>query len=297
MLQHLPINIDDQLEEHLTYRPIGFSIIPYTIEYIYDRYDFMPLHWHNELQINWVYEGELDFLIDGKTVKIDRNHILFINRRKFHSSKAVSKDSKTLCINFDLDFLHPTIVQDYLQPVLDQDNLTFFVLPLTHQLEHYLNTVLAGIPQSNKDLVRETASANYLQIINFINLILENIVLKHSKDAETVDIDDAKELNLLLTYIHNNYHRKITIDDLTQQIHMSKTYCNELFQKYTHQSPVQYIMVYRLQTAQELILTTNKSISEISEDCGFGTLSYFVAQFRLKYKLSPLKFRKKFKQK
>lgn len=294
-LQHLPINIDEQLEEHLNYRSIGFSIIPYTIEYIYDRYDFMPLHWHNELQINWVYEGELDFLINGDSVKVDRGQILFINRKKFHSSRTISQDAKTLCINFDLDFLHPSIVQDYLQPLLEQDNLTYYTLPLTQLFENYLETVLADIPQESSDLVRETESANYLQITNFINLVLENIVLKHSKNTNTVDTNDSHDLNLLLTYIHNNYHEKIKINDLTQQIHMSKTYCNELFQKYTHQSPVQYIMAYRLQTAQELILTTDKSISEIAENCGFSTLSYFVAQFRLKYKLSPLKFRNTFK--
>lgn len=292
--RNLPINIDEQLQENLTYNSVGLSIIPYVIEYIHDRNDFMPLHWHNELQLSWVYEGKLEFLIDGESVIVDKNSLLFINRKKFHSSTAMNSDAKTLCINFTLDYLHPKIVTDYIEPLLDNPNFSFYVLPLNHHIESYLNSVLEEIPASNQTLVHETDSTNYFQIVNLINLIMEDIVLKFNGTHHFTESDDTQVLNQLLTYIHQNYDHKIKIKDLTEHVHLSKTYCNDLFQKYTHLSPIQYVMAYRLQVAQELVLNTDQSISEISEKCGFSTLSYFVEQFRLQYKLTPLQFRKKF---
>lgn len=54
--------------------------------------------------------------------------------------------------------------------------------------------------------------------------------------------------------------------------------------------------MYRLQVAQELLLNTNYTITEISELSGFGTISYFIERFRLNYQLSSLKFRKQFQK-
>ena len=46
--------------------------------------------------------------------------------------------------------------------------------------------------------------------------------------------------------------------------------------------------------AKNLILHTDKPISEISEDVGFNQLSHFIKQFRGNYGLSPLKYRNKY---
>ncbi|WP_265460412.1 AraC family transcriptional regulator [Enterococcus sp. HY326] len=294
MDRNLPINMDDSLEEHLLYQSVGFSIIPYIIEYDYERHDFMPLHWHRELQISWVFEGSLEFLIDGESVVITNKDILFINGNVFHSSSSPKGNAKTLCINFNLDFLNPKIIEEYIGPILANPNFSYYSLPMVGTFSKYFNIILNDIPTSETDSVKETSSTNYFQIINLINLILEEVVLHFDGDHASIKPEEFSILNKLLSYTHQNYTQKIMIKDLTDYAHISKTYCNSLFQKYTRMSPIQYVTAYRLQIAQELIITSNESISQISEKCGFGTMSYFVEQFRLQYNLSPLKFRKKF---
>lgn len=296
MDRYLPINLDETLEEHLTYHSVGFSIIPYVIEYDFERHDFMPLHWHKELQISWVYEGTLEFLIDGESVRVGKKDILFLNSNKFHSSSAIDGNAKTLCINFDLDFLHPKIIEDYIKPILENPNFIYYKLPMVGNFSKYLSSILNEIPTQTTDLVKETDSTNYFQVINLINLIIEEIVLKFDGTHNFTESEYFNTLNKLLSFIHQNYTQKIMIKDLTDYAHISKTFCNEIFQKYTKMSPIQYINAYRLQIAQELVINTDESISAISEQCGFGTISYFVEQFRLQYKLSPLKFRKKFQK-
>lgn len=297
MDRDLPININESLKENVMYRSVGFSIIPYVIEYNFKRHDFMPLHWHEELQISWVYEGELEFLIDGNAIQMNNMEILFINRNKFHSSSAIKKDAKTLCINFNLDFLHPKIVEDYILPILKEPSFSYFKLPMNKKFSGYFNSILNEIPKQSDELVKESISTNYFYIINLINQIIEEVVYQFEKnDYLSVANEDFEYLNKLLSYIHKNYKEKITISDLIKQGHISKTFCNQLFKKYTKLSPINYITMYRLQVAQELLLNTNYTITEISELSGFGTISYFIERFRLNYQLSPLKFRKQFQK-
>lgn len=296
MNRKLPINMDESLEEHILYHSVGFSIIPYIIEYDYEKHDFMPLHWHKELQISWVFEGTLEFLIDGTSVTVSENKILFINSQVFHSSSAVKKNAKTLCINFNLDFLHPKIIADYIEPILSNPTFSYYTLPMAGLFSKYLHSILNEIPAEQSNLVKEIDSTNYFQVVNLINLIIEEVVLKFDGSHNFVKSENFTILNKLLSYIHHNYAKKIMIQDLIEHANISKTYCNELFQKYTKMSPIQYVTAYRLQVAQELVLASNEPISVISEKCGFGTMSYFVEQFRLQYTLSPLKFRKKFQQ-
>ena len=52
-------------------------------------------------------------------------------------------------------------------------------------------------------------------------------------------------------------------------------------------APIKFLNKYRLYVARNLIIHTNKPISEISEDVGYNQLSYFIQQFRDNYGLPP----------
>ncbi|MCD8785515.1 AraC family transcriptional regulator [Staphylococcus gallinarum] len=296
MNRDLPININESLEEHVAYHSVGFSIIPYIIEFDFERHDFMPLHWHNDLQISWVYEGELEFLIDGQVLTVDSRDIVFINRNKLHSSYSTKEDAKTLCINFELEFLNAQIIEDYIDPILNNESFTYYKLPITSQFSRYFSAILNEIPTDNDFLVKESTSTNYFDAVNLINQVIEGIVYEFEGANYLSNAEDFNNMNSLLTYIHEHYGEKITISDLTAHAHISKSFCNQLFRKYTKQSPMKYLLLYRLQIAQELLVHTDKSITSISDICGFGTISYFIERFRIHYKMSPLKFRQTYQK-
>lgn len=294
MHRYLPINRDNALQEHLLYQSVGFSIIPYIIEYDFERHDVMPIHWHNELQISWVYEGTLEFLIDGQPVQINSQDILFINGQVFHSSVALNGNAKTLCINFNLDFLHPKILEDYITPILNNTQFSYHVIPMMASFSKYFISLLNDIPLDQATCVKEIQSKNYFSTITLIHLLLEELILHFKGNDCLIQSNDFYIFKQLLSYIQIHFSDKIMIKDLLDHVHISKTYCNELFNKYTHMSPIQYLNTYRLQVAKDLIIHSSDTISEISERCGFNTSSYFSEQFRQHYQLSPLEFRKKF---
>lgn len=92
-------------------------------------------------------------------------------------------------------------------------------------------------------------------------------------------------------YIHENFSRKISIDEIARHCFMSQYHFSRVFKMYTSVSPHQYLLQLRLRHAEKLTKYTDLPITDICFISGFSSLDYFSTAFTKKYKLSPKKFR------
>ena len=115
--------------------------------------------------------------------------------------------------------------------------------------------------------------------------------------AETEDIhknkDTAEKMKAMMSYIQDHYTEMIAVDCLAREAHISKRVCFRLFQENLHMSPLEYMREYRLRKACMELIETEKSITEIASDCGFGSSSYFGKLFREHFNCSPVRYRGK----
>ena len=56
------ISINEELQEEVMFLSDDFPIAMYTQSYNDAASDYIPLHWHDELQITWISQGELEYL-------------------------------------------------------------------------------------------------------------------------------------------------------------------------------------------------------------------------------------------
>ena len=99
-------------------------------------------------------------------------------------------------------------------------------------------------------------------------------------------------LKIMLAYIHDHYRERITVDDLAQAGYISKSYCTNLFRKHLHNSPINYIIKYRLELSEELLTNSTMTITNISYQVGFSSSSFFIETFRKFYGCTPLEYRR-----
>ena len=64
------------------------------------------------------------------------------------------------------------------------------------------------------------------------------------------------------------------------------------FKKYTKRSPIDFLLTVRITKAKQLLVSTKKSVGEISDACGFSSANYFGLIFKKKEGISPLTYRK-----
>ena len=101
-----------------------------------------------------------------------------------------------------------------------------------------------------------------------------------------------QSISATLDFIHLNYHKSVTLDDLARLSGYSKSRFSHLFSETVGYAPKQYINELRLKSSLDMLLSTKLSIGEISVSCGFDDQLYFCKLFKKKYGVSPTQYRK-----
>ena len=102
---------------------------------------------------------------------------------------------------------------------------------------------------------------------------------------------NKQRLQAVYKYIVENYHRKITLEEIASYASMNKTAFCLFFKKATGESFVAYLNVFRLQMACTMLTRSSKNISEICYAVGFTDIPYFNRAFKQRYGVSPTQYR------
>lgn len=143
----------------------------------------------------------------------------------------------------------------------------------------YLNELIKGM--------QNTEYSDY-KLLGYLYLIFDYLTASKSDAAAAAKND---YLNSALLYIHDHYSDNISVQDISDHIGIDRTYLYRLFMKELSLSPKQYLTQYRLKAASDLLYTTQMSISEIANSCGFCDTSSFGKFFRDFTGFTPRQYR------
>lgn len=132
---------------------------------------------------------------------------------------------------------------------------------------------------------------------------LKNSIEKAIKLIEIYNINNSIDLNnksnneniinTVLAYIDNHYSESITLNTAANFVHLTPQYLSKIFKKQTGTTFVQCVTNTRLKQAKKLLVTTNKSITEVSLEVGYIDPSYFSKVFLKHEYVSPYKYKLK----
>ncbi len=119
--------------------------------------------------------------------------------------------------------------------------------------------------------------------------------LEHIKDAlshrQKLNSEVQRLTRKAMAYIHEHYGEPIGRDDFARYVGVSEGYLSRSFNQETGLSLIHYLTRYRVQQAKQLLLTTDKTITEIAMEVGFSDSNYFSRVFRQEAGVSPVTFR------
>lgn len=92
-------------------------------------------------------------------------------------------------------------------------------------------------------------------------------------------------------YIDENYHRKISLKELSELVNMSEQSFSRFFSKTMGRPVFTFLNEYRINMASRMLLDTSWSVSEICYNCGYESLPFFHRQFNKFKNLTPGKYR------
>jgi len=90
---------------------------------------------------------------------------------------------------------------------------------------------------------------------------------------------------------------ELNVDDIGKTLGLSRVQLYRKIKSLTNYSPNEFVRIIRLKTAEQMMINTEKSISEIAYETGFTSPSYFTKCFKEYFSESPTDFTKRIKSK
>lgn len=142
------------------------------------------------------------------------------------------------------------------------------------------------------DEAQQNDIAAYIHLSSHMHSILNAVcicALENDKKHNSAD-----DVRTVIEYIEKNYFNQITVDDMIQNIHVSKYHFIRRFSRAMGITPYSYLTNYRINVSKTLLRTTNKTVSEIAMECGFLDTSNFITHFKKHTGQKPLQYRRDF---
>lgn len=260
------------------------------------------LEWHtNEgIEICFLENGSLDFLLKDHLIKIQTNDITITRPWIIHKLGNPNVElSKLYWLILDVNVRHPHQQWDWPDWIIinqkDLDELTLKLrqneqplLKANREFRSCFIEIGRIVKQKNKN---KYDSMLKVQINNLLILLLEilnegNIVLDQSL------IESKRTVKLFLHLLESKTDEDWTVVKMVEYCHLGVTrfthYCKEI----TNCSPMEYLNRLRMRKAANL-LGKNPLIPviDVAFMCGFSSPQYFNSAFKKHFKVSPNRFR------
>lgn len=246
---------------------------------------------HEEYEIYYQNTGNNLFFLEGHTYQITGGDLLFINRNEIHKAGALSGfTGEVFSIHLEDEFfsLYPNGLPGF--------SFTDFFERNEGKLS-LCKTDRASVEILFSDLEKEMScpgsESREMVIGKLITLMLYKAKYKVT-DNRNIDYllhPSYKKVDNVADYIAHNYRFDISLDCLSLDFYVNKSYLCRIFKKTTGYSVTEYTNAKRIQKSLSLLRNTGMNISRIAKECGFESTSSFDRAFR-KYKgTTPLKYR------
>ena len=121
------------------------------------------------------------------------------------------------------------------------------------------------------------------------------ILLRRKKEIKEKTIENSissKRIYEVISFLNSDYYTKITLEDTARQFFVNPSYLSRTFKECTGLPFSDYLLKYRIKKSLEMMLDTDKNITQIALDAGFASTNHFCKVFKSVMKISPLQYRK-----
>lgn len=161
------------------------------------------------------------------------------------------------------------------------------VYPASNAVKNFFSTTNQYI---RDDFFAHDETAENIKMTELIYLIVsqQESCLK-AKILSNVDMTKENFEQTIYKYIF----RDISIDELARECNRSLTSFKKEFKRHFYEPPHKWFIKQRLMHSRLLLISTNKSISEVGLECNFPNTSHFIKLFKKAYNVTPATYRNK----
>jgi len=279
---------------------------------VYDINPFIRFaeHVHYASTGNWVMvqDCRIVYVLSGNAELDIRNlHYSLSSGSLFycHSGACynlVSESLDCICLNFDLtqeNNMHTAIYPRISILAIKPNHLATENHPICHGednplLSHlFIPNAMEYLTELNK--IQKEFSTQKIYYQEACSGILKTLLINLYRLSIRTTDSSTDAVDQVLTYIRDNYDKPITNKMLSDFTDYHENHLNRLFLNHAGVTMHKYILTIRMNEAKKLLLNSSLDLHTIAEKTGFNSNTYFSNYFKQAEGMSPLEYRKKFK--
>lgn len=230
-----------------------------------NQFDF---HTHDICELIFLRKGDVSGIINGKTYKLQKNDLIIFRTGILHKIQLDSlTEYERINILFDENKLANKIFKHFpenIDVINCKDNKR--MIEIFEKIDFYHDCF-------QKDNLKKI-------LTNLVEEIIFNLSLESNKIIAEKPVLVNSIINQAVEFINDNYTSPITIEEICNKVHVSKSYLHTLFIEKLNMSPKRYINLKRLEKARSMIRKGLKPY-EIYFQCGFKEYTTFYRNYKM----------------
>lgn len=254
-------------------------------------------HWHqDEIEVILVVQGTIEVMVSLENLTVQEGHFIVINHSDVHFIKSNdNEDNIFVSLFFDVGFLkkHFHGIEYIVISCRSFFTKNRKYILLVNTLKQMISRIIVEWFE-NQGRFKERLCELTLELFTILK---DHFDLVHyfQPDGNITKVN-VERYHRIQRYLIENFDEKIAVEQIANLENISKSYLSHFYKevtKYPFQDSINFLRVWK---SEKLLLSTEMSIQEISNECGFSDTKYYYKYFKKWYDCTPALFRKKMRE-
>ena len=240
-------------------------------------------HWHQRVEFVYILNGSCEITVGNTKNVCSAGDMAVIQSGEIHSIVDIQDSAMYVC-TFDPELIrYFRADMKYIQNYISTEMLT---------ASGVADEILRNFEEMYKE---DFCGKDWNDVLIRANIIkMYCLLVRHferDNNGRPQNPDKLQQFQEALRYVEENYARNITFSDVAKIINYNTSYASSLFVSYTGLNFKTYLDSIRINKAVKMIKRTDRTISDISAQCGFTNIRTFNNVFRKVTGITPSELR------
>lgn len=254
-----------------------------------------PLHCHAYYEISFLVSGKRYQIVDGNRYGVEAGSFFLIPPLHIHGYQNVT-DCEDLVIQFSSDFLRHISSLFGREQMLELSGNQTPYLMISSDLGNYLRQLYENRRYDKVDSFCRDMAEDWNMVSMFMHLLSQLLkrgeICVHEGNVEQNEIPQLKEV---INHIMTHPTEKLDMHEAARISGISYYNFSRFFNKATGMGYAEYCNLLRIRYTEDLLVHSDMTIGEVAGSIGIVSASYFTRLFKKINGISPMQYRKKYR--
>lgn len=264
------------------------------VDYLTDHGQYHAAHWHNELEMIYLLNGNAKIVLDGQSIQLVQGEFIVIDAGRIFELQC-KESFMQIRVHIDKEFLAARTGNLSGSGEVLNRRYACQRGDLRHeQLEPFLQT--CELFRQLVPLYINEPDGYLLKTESIVLDILYHLVQDFSEQVPGSALpeisQDQKRIRNILEYIENHYRDPVSLADISREFGLSREYFSRLFHKNIGITLSEHLIRVRIAHFYHDLVTTDDPVMELLEKNGLTNYKQFSRTFKELYGYTPRALRK-----